>query len=65
MDRWHTGGMNQKPIHRNGRGLFIGLMLGAILGAVLGGFTGNRLIPAVIGAVVLGAAMYRVNPGSK
>ncbi len=50
---------------RNGRGLFAGILLGAILGLLLGGYFGNRLWPAIIGAVVVGALMYRVNPGGK
>ncbi|MBG0738448.1 hypothetical protein IV500_03270 [Paeniglutamicibacter antarcticus] len=57
--------MTSSRPHRNGRGLFAGILLGAILGLILGGYFGNRLWPAVIGAAVLGAAMYRVNPGGK
>ncbi len=55
---------NSRP-NRNGRGLFAGILLGGILGLLLGGYFGNRLWPAIIGAAVLGVAMYRVNPGGK
>ncbi|MBT1002624.1 hypothetical protein KIH31_08410 [Paenarthrobacter sp. DKR-5] len=51
--------------NRNGRGLFVGAVLGAVLGFILGRFIGNPVFGALLGAVVLGAAMYRVNPGRR
>ncbi|MCU1572986.1 MAG: glycine zipper domain [Micrococcaceae bacterium] len=55
--------MTRNRLHRNVRGLLVGLFLGAMAGALFGGFTGNRLVAAILGAAILGAALYRVNPG--
>lgn len=57
--------MAKQPMNRNGRGLFLGLILGAILGLVVGRFTGNPTFAIIIGAIVVGLLMYRVNPGDR
>ncbi|HET8795307.1 MAG TPA: hypothetical protein VFM62_02925 [Arthrobacter sp.] len=57
--------MANRPMNRNGRGLFLGVILGAVLGFFVGRFSGNPLFGVVLGAVVVGLLMYRVNPGGK
>lgn len=59
----YAGIMAKQRMNRNGRGLFLGLILGAILGFVVGRFTGNPTLAVIIGAIVVGLLMYRVNPG--
>jgi uncharacterized membrane protein YfcA len=57
--------MPKQQMNRNGRGLFLGLILGAILGFVVGRFTGNPTLSIIVGAIVVGLLMYRVNPGDR
>ena len=53
---------DRKRPHRNGRGLFVGAVIGAVAGFFLGR-NGNPLFGALLGAVIVGALMYRINPG--
>ena len=54
--------MTRKP-HRNGRGLFLGAILGGVAGFFAGRMMGNAALGILVGAVVVSALLYRVNPG--
>ncbi|MGW9413389.1 glycine zipper domain-containing protein [Arthrobacter cupressi] len=54
---------DRKRPHRNGRGLFVGAVIGAVAGFFVGRNLGNPVFGTLIGAVIVAALMYRINPG--
>jgi uncharacterized membrane protein YoaK (UPF0700 family) len=49
--------------HRNPRGLFLGAVLGAVAGYFAGRMVGSPAMGIILGALVVSALLYRVNPG--